>query len=76
MDILVDIKPGFGNEIQLTDALNALIKKQDLNAFVTDAEVYDCGNKIGFMAANLALAIRDKEAKGALKKLLAGLINP
>jgi UTP--glucose-1-phosphate uridylyltransferase len=76
LDILVDIKPGFGNEIQLTDALNALIKKQDLNAFVTDAEVYDCGNKIGFMAANLALAIRDKEAKGALKKLLAGLINP
>ena len=39
---------GVGGEIQLTDALDELLKRDGLNAFETDAGIFDCGNKQGF----------------------------
>ena len=47
-----------GGEIQLTDALDMLIKDQPLEAFLSEAEVHDCGNKHGFVKANVAVARR------------------
>ena len=35
---------GVGGEIQLTDALDELLKLDGLNAFETDAGIFDCGN--------------------------------
>ncbi len=50
-------KPGAGGEIQLTDAMIALIEDQDFFAYRFDGTTYDCGDKIGFLSANLALAL-------------------
>lgn len=58
MELLEHVKPGAGGEIQLTDALDMLLKEQPLEAFLSDAEVHDCGNKYGFVRANIAVAKR------------------
>ena len=69
LELLEDTGAGVGGEIQLTDALDALLDTGGLNAFETDAEIHDCGNKEGFLGANLAVGMRDAETKLAIKKL-------
>ena len=69
LELLEATTAGVGGEIQLTDALDELLKIEGLNALETDAEVYDCGNKQGFLSANLAVGMRDTETKIAIKKL-------
>ena len=61
---------GVGDEIQLTDALDELLKIQGLNAFETDAGVFDCGNKRGFLSANLAVGMRDPQTRSFIKALI------
>ena len=58
MDLLGLVEPGAGGEIQLTDALDMLLKETALEAYLSEAEVHDCGNKYGFVRANLAVAKR------------------
>jgi len=50
---------GAGGEIQLTDALDKLIKEQAFNAMRFDGKTHDSGNRLGFITANLAYAIDD-----------------
>lgn len=50
-------KPGAGGEIQLTDAMIELIAEQDFFSYRFEGTTYDCGDKIGFLSANLALAL-------------------
>jgi UTP--glucose-1-phosphate uridylyltransferase len=69
LELLEDTGAGVGGEIQLTDALDTLLVTDGLNAFETDAEIHDCGNKQGFLSANLAVGMRDAETKLAIKKL-------
>jgi UTP--glucose-1-phosphate uridylyltransferase len=70
LDLLENTEVGIGGEIQLTDALDALLKFEGLNAFKTDAAIFDCGNKQGFLSANLAMGMRDPETKKIMKKLV------
>ena len=58
-----------GGEIQLTDALDQLLKCDGLNSLETDAEIHDCGNKQGFLSANLAVGMRDPETREEIKRL-------
>ena len=69
LDLLENTKPGVGGEIQLTDALDELLKTDGLNSFETDAGIHDCGNKQGFLSANLAVGMRDPETREEIKKL-------
>ena len=59
-----------GGEIQLTDALDELLKIDGLNSFETGAGIHDCGNKQGFLGANLAVGMRDPETKKYVLALL------
>ena len=70
LGLLESTQVGVGGEIQLTDALDALLKIDDLNAFLTDASTFDCGNKQGFLGANLALGMRDEQTKKYLMELI------
>ena len=70
MDLLEKTVAGVGGEIQLTDALDELLKFDGLNAFETDADVFDCGNKQGLLSANLAVGMRDPETKQVIKLLI------
>ena len=69
LDLLENTVAGVGGEIQLTDALVKLLDTDGLNALETDAEIHDCGNKQGFLSANLAVGMRDAETNLAIKKL-------
>ncbi|MEM9278477.1 MAG: UTP--glucose-1-phosphate uridylyltransferase GalU [Pseudomonadota bacterium] len=73
-DILEDQEPGAGNEIQLTDAMLKLSKKQDFYGHVFTGETYDCGSKAGFIRANIAFALDDPEiadeVRGDIRALL------
>ena len=69
LDLLENTVAGVGGEIQLTDALVKLLDTDGLNALETDAEIHDCGNKQGFLSANLAVGMRDTETNLAIKKL-------
>jgi len=48
---------GAGNEIQLTDAMAQLIGKIPFHAVKTSCARYDCGDKVGFLAANIAVGL-------------------
>jgi UTP--glucose-1-phosphate uridylyltransferase len=62
-DLIENLKPGVGGEIQLTDALSKLLILEGLHALKTDVDVYDCGNKLGYLSANLAIGMRDTKSK-------------
>ena len=57
MRILDDPVRGAGGEIQLTDAMAQLIGKQPFHGFTFDGQRYDCGDKAGYIEANLAIAL-------------------
>jgi UTP--glucose-1-phosphate uridylyltransferase len=61
---------GAGNEIQLTDAMAQLIGKMPFHAVETTCERYDCGDKVGFLHANIAVGLRRPDIAPALKKIL------
>ena len=58
MKILDGHETGAGGEIQLTDAMAQLIGRQSFHGFRFDGDRYDCGDKAGYIQANLALALR------------------
>jgi UTP--glucose-1-phosphate uridylyltransferase len=65
---------GAGGEIQLTDAMTRLMATQPFQACEYEGETYDCGDKIGLLRANVALALKRPDlgeaARAALKPLL------
>ena len=67
--------PGAGGEIQITDAMIRLSKVQDFHGLKFEGKTYDCGDKVGFLAANVAYGLeRDdlsKEFKSALEEIIA-----
>jgi UTP--glucose-1-phosphate uridylyltransferase len=57
MRILETQEKGAGGEIQLTDAMAQLIGNQSFHGFTFDGRRYDCGDKAGYIQANLAIAL-------------------
>jgi len=64
---------GAGGEIQLTDAMAKLIGSQPFHAYRFEGERHDCGSAIGFVIANLALALDREDVGPAVKKYLSSL---
>ena len=60
MGVLEGQGRGAGNEIQLTDAMAQMIGQQPFHALKFDGRRFDCGDKAGFITANIALAL-DRE---------------
>ncbi len=65
-DLLEKQKPGAGNEIQITDAMQKLAKTQQFFGHLFTGNTYDCGSKEGFIRANLAFALDDPELSADL----------
>ena len=68
-------KPGAGGEIQLTDAMIALLAEQDFYSYRFEGTIYDCGDKIGYLAANVALALDRPDIEPKFRPLLDKLIR-
>ncbi len=63
-------KPGKNNEIQLTDALNLLLKKEDIYAYKFKGKRYDLGDKFDWLRINIELALQREEFKQKLMELI------
>jgi UTP--glucose-1-phosphate uridylyltransferase len=66
-------KPGAGGEIQLTDGIAALLAEEDVFAHEFDGVRYDCGSKLGYLQANLQMALRHPEVGAEFRGYLRGL---
>ena len=60
-ELLENTKPGINGEIQLTDALKKLLELESIYAYVFDGKRYDIGDKLGFLKANIELALKHKD---------------
>jgi UTP--glucose-1-phosphate uridylyltransferase len=70
MDILGKGDRGSGGEIQLTDGMAKLIGEQPFHALTVDAVRYDCGDKAGYVLANLAIALGRDDLRPAIEEFL------
>lgn len=68
-EVIENIQPGLGGEIQLTGAISKLLSIEGLSAIKTDAEVYYGGNKYGYLSANLAVGMQASTSKAILNVL-------
>lgn len=71
MELLQSTAPGAGGEIQLTDAINALIGEMPVQAASMLGKTYDCGSILGFMIANARFALSHPDIGGDFKAWLA-----
>ena len=62
-EILENTKPGKGNEIQLTDALESLIRNEAMYAYDFEGRRYDVGDKLGFLQATVEFALKREELR-------------
>jgi len=53
---LENLKPGFGGEIQLTDAIKLMLKDYPVAGYLYDGHKFDCGSKVGYVKAIQHLA--------------------
>ena len=70
MAILEKGERGAGGEIQLTDAMAGLIGHQPFHALTVDAVRHDCGDKAGFVLANLAIALERPDLAPRIEEFL------
>lgn len=57
-EFLENVRPGTGGEIQLTDAIAAMLAAHQVLAYEFKGHRYDCGSKIGYLEATVALALK------------------
>jgi UTP--glucose-1-phosphate uridylyltransferase len=62
--------PGTGGEIQLTDAIAALMAEEDVFAYEFEGVRYDCGSKLDYLKANLAFAVKHPEIGSEFREYL------
>ncbi len=67
-------KRGAGNEIQLTDAMIALMAEQPFTSCRFHGRTFDCGSKLGFLQANVALAMEREDLAGPLAEHMKALL--
>ncbi len=75
MRILEKQEKGAGGEIQLTDAMLQLIGQQPFHGFTFEGQRYDCGDKAGFIQANLALALVHEEIGPVVREFATELLR-
>ena len=64
---------GVGGEIQLTDGISGLLRREKVFAYRYDGKRYDCGSKEGFLQANVELALAHADLGPGFRDLLRGL---
>jgi UTP--glucose-1-phosphate uridylyltransferase len=67
---LRETQPGKGGEIQLTDGLELLARKEKLMAYQFEGTRYDTGDRLGFIDATLAFALKRPELAGGVRELM------
>ena len=66
---------GAGNEVQLTDGMARLIGQQPFHGLRYEGRRFDCGDKIGFLEAQIAFALKRPEMADAVRQFLQTYVN-
>ena len=69
-DILENLAPGYGGEIQLTDGMRTLCRQEMMTAVDFEGKRYDTGNLCGYLEATIDYALRNPEAGPWLRRFL------
>ncbi len=72
---LARMERGAGNEVQLTDGMARLIGEQSFHGLRYEGRRFDCGDKIGFLEAQIAFALKRPELAGAVRSFLKTYAN-
>jgi UTP--glucose-1-phosphate uridylyltransferase len=74
-EMLAEVVPGTGGEIQLTDGISALLKHESVYAVRLPGRRYDCGSKIGYLQATLEYGLRHPETGEEFSRYLKSRKN-
>ena len=74
MHILAAQQKGAGGEIQLTDAMAQMIGSQPFNAVTFDGRRFDCGAHLGYVEANIAMALERPDLAGPLRASMRAML--
>lgn len=75
LKILSNAHPGLNNEIQLTDSMDILRQTKGLHGLTFKSKRYDAGDKLGFVIANIELALANEDLKDSLKDYIKKLAS-
>lgn len=73
MSTLASQATGAGGEIQLTDAMLAMMKSEPYYGVSFNGRTYDCGSKSGFLEANIMLALKQEDTRGDVLEIIRSL---
>ena len=74
-DLLDKQTAGAGGEIQLTDSMLTLLAQQDFFGLKFTGTTYDCGDKVGFLSANVALGLSRDDISPKFRAALKAILN-
>ncbi len=74
-ELLENTRPGAGGEIQLTDAIAALLEKESVLAYRFQGKRYDCGSKLGYLEATVEYALKHPELSEDFRQYLQTLAH-
>jgi UTP--glucose-1-phosphate uridylyltransferase len=72
-ETLAETQVGSGGELQLTDGMKSLLKREKVYAYVYEGKRHDTGDKLGFLKATVEFALKRADLGGPLKEYLKGL---
>ncbi|HVN19883.1 MAG TPA: sugar phosphate nucleotidyltransferase, partial [Dongiaceae bacterium] len=64
---------GAGGELQLTDGMRTLLKREKMYAYVYEGQRYDTGDKLGFLKATVEFALKRQDLGGPFRDYLKTL---
>jgi UTP--glucose-1-phosphate uridylyltransferase len=68
-------EPGAGGEIQVTDAMIRLLARQDFWGIKYEGTTYDCGDRLGFLMANVAYGLERPDLGPAFRRALTNILS-
>lgn len=74
-DLLAVQERGVGNEIQLTDALQTMLKHENVYAQIFEGESYDIGEKLGYLKTIIEFAIEREDLKDDLVQFMKKIVS-
>ncbi len=74
--LLAKTPAGAGGEIQLTDAIDELMKTEVVEAFHMSGRAHDCGDKLGYLKAIIEYGMRDEKLGDEFSEFLHDIVSP
>ncbi len=72
---IFNINPGALGELQLTDAIKSVTKKDKVYGYIYEGTRYDCGNKIGYLEATINIAMQNETLKSDMVRIIKNLVD-